>query len=214
MKLVKTTGLITFVLFTINVFSISDTLKWSVGYGSLFGGGMGLKYEPFTFLNNRMKLHIGTSIGLLPIIDHELNISKRFINIYQNFNKQIIFDKERIDKIFRERYIIPFSINVSYSVSKNFGCLLGYGTLSRVYAYEKLRNGFLHHLHAVEIYKLSAINISLLYKFKQYYGSITFSSFFHALRYTNKSYFTYHRHKFSYSKESYTLTLSFGYYFR
>lgn len=203
-------------LLQINIlFAFKDTLKWSIGYGTLYGGGLGVKYEPFSFCKKRITLHVGISAGFLPLMAHESIIDKNgFLNVYQNFDKRIVFG-EGIEKIWRERYIIPFSINLSYPINKHFDFMFGYGTLSRIYVLERIRNGFFNYLHAVEIYKLSAFNISFLYKHKKYFTSVTYSQFFTALRYFDGSYFNEEGvPTIKFRKGQSTLTLSLGYYFK
>ncbi|NSW44551.1 MAG: hypothetical protein HPY79_01805 [Bacteroidales bacterium] len=196
-------------IFILSIIKANDSLKFSLGYGTLYGGGLGIKFEK-PIINYRINLHLGISGAFLPLISFEsLENKKNLLVLYENIDKRLSFNTEGL-KVSKNRLIIPFSVNISYKFYKNLNASTGLGTFARVYYFDNA-NFLMYHYHCLDIFKLFSLNFSFLYEIKNSFFSITFSRGLFPLSYHE------YRDRFSYErkevvKNSYFISFSTGYY--
>ena len=199
-------------VFILSSIRANDSLKISVGYGTLFGGGLGVKYEHRMF-HDKIKYHIGISGGLLPIMSYTTLVrNKNLFMLYENIDKRLVFNTEGLFAVYKNRLVIPFSLNISYNFYKNLNGLIGIGTIGRVYCFDRA----VYHMYSnriLDIFKILSLNISSSYKFKRYFFSISFSKGITQLYYNNEiSNLVLVEKRFEAVKKSYFISFSFGYY--
>ncbi len=185
----------------------TDSLRFSIGYGTLYGGGLGMKY--MLPLNSKIKLHFAISPFFLPEINHNESLKHHFVNIYKNIDKRFEVYKEEDVKICYNKLIIPFAVNVSYPIKRNFDVFFGLGTIANVYDFVTIKYN-MRQVYLIEFYKLFASNLSLKVKVNRLFGSFSFSSLLLPLR-------TYGGESGDFSKDKFTINqfavgFSFGYY--
>jgi len=204
-------------VFILSSIRANDSLKISVGYGTLFGGGLGVKYEHRMF-HDKIKYHIGISGGLLPIMSYTTLVrNKNLFMLYENIDKRLVFNTEGLFAVYKNRLVIPFSLNISYNFYKNLNGLIGIGTIGRVYCFDHVSiSSGIGSRDILDFFKIFSLNISTLYRIKRYFFSMSFS----------KGLCPLYLHEYSYGlsspimtpsrrdavKNSYFINFSFGYY--
>jgi len=151
-----------------------DSLRILVGYGTLFGGGLGAKIE-HRVCHDKMRFHVGVSGGLLPLMSYTTLVrNKHLFMLYENIDKRLVFNTEGLDAVHKNRGYIPFSLNVSYNFYKNLDGFIGIGTIGRVYRYGLIVY-HMYHKKLLVFFKILSLNLSTSYKFKRYFFSVSFS---------------------------------------
>jgi hypothetical protein len=165
---------ILFLVFILSGVRASDSLRILVGYGTLFGGGLGAKIE-HRLLHDKIKFHVGVSGGLLPLMSYTTLVrNKHLFMLYENIDKRLVFNTEGLDAVYKNKGYIPFSLNVSYNFYKNLDGFIGIGTIGRVYCYDLI----VYHMYYEKFlvfFKILSLNLSTSYKFKRYFFSVSFS---------------------------------------
>jgi hypothetical protein len=170
---------ILFLVFIVSGVRARDSLRISVGYGTLFGGGLGAKIE-HRLLHDKIKFHVGVSGGLLPLMSYTTLVrNKHLFMLYENIDKRLVFNTEGLDAVYTDKSKIPFSINISYNIYKNVDGFIGIGTIGRVYSFALIQTSYtpisVEWESILEFYKIFSLNLSTSYKFKRYFFSISFS---------------------------------------
>jgi hypothetical protein len=171
--------LILFLVFIVSGVRASDSLRITVGYGTLFGGGLGAKID-YRLLHDKIRFHVGVSGGLLPLMSYTtLENHKHLFMLYENIDKRLVFNTEGLYAVRKNRGYIPFSLNVFYNFYKNVDGFIGIGTIGRVYKFDLKPTSYTHfsvkYSPILEFYKILSLNLSASYKFKRFYFFISFS---------------------------------------
>ena len=194
---------IIFLVFIVSGVRASDSLRILVGYGTLFGGGLGAKIE-HRLLHDKIRFHVGVSGGLLPVMSCSTLVrNKHLFMLYENIDQRLVFNAEGIDAVYKNRGYIPFSLNVSYNFYKNLDGFIGIGTIGRVYSYDEIVYNLYYEKFLV-FFKILSLNLSTSYKFKRYFFAISFSkglTFWPSVWYVD----------YSTLKNSYFISFSAGY---
>jgi hypothetical protein len=173
---------ILFLVFIVSGVRASDSLRISVGYGTLYGGGLGAKIE-HRLLHDKIKFHVGVSGGLLPLMSYNtLKNHKHLFMLYENIDKRLVFNTEGIDGVYTDKSKIPFSFNISYNIYKNVDGFIGIGTIGRVYKFDRIPGYISHYpvylvecIYTLSFYKILSLTLSASYKFNRFYFFISFS---------------------------------------
>ena len=173
---------IIFLVFILSGVRASDSLRILVGYGTLFGGGLGAKID-YRLFHDKIRFHVGVSGGLLPLMSYTtLENHKHLFMLYENIDKRLVFNTEGLDGVYTGKSKIPFSINISYNIYKNVDGFIGIGTIGRVYDFDRIP-GYIslypmylsECIYTLGFYKIHSLNLSTSYKFKRFYFFISFS---------------------------------------
>jgi hypothetical protein len=169
-------------VFIVSGVRASDSLRITVGYGTLFGGGLGAKID-YRLLHDKIRFHVGVSGGLLPLMSYTTLVrNKHLLMLYENIDKRLVFNTEGLDAVYTDKSKIPFSINISYNIYKNVDGFIGIGTIGRVYEFDRYKAMVSHFspfhgrwFYTLGFYKILSLNLSASYKFKRFYFFISFS---------------------------------------
>lgn len=199
-----------------------DSLRLSLGYGSLYGGGIGIKYNWQLFNSNSFKFHAGTSFGLLPTtldnffqwFDPSFTLFERnfhFINLYRLLEYFPYTIDYRVDEVWKNKLVIPFSINLEWKISRKFSSYLGFGTIGRLICYEEMKTDSNRILRIANIYKLSAFNLTPNFSLGKISFFITLSGFLIPLKlHTNMQNTHYRQISTSELHRTFTATAGFS----
>jgi len=174
---------IIFLVFIVSGVRARDSLRILVGYGTLFGGGLGAKID-YRLFHDKMRFHVGVSGGLLPLMSYTtLENHKHLLMLYENIDKRLVFNTEGLGGVYTDKSKIPFSINISYNIYKNVEGFIGIGTIGRGYRFDLIPASHpVSHIHPhikwepiLEFFKIHSLNLSTSYKFKRFYFFISFS---------------------------------------